>query len=306
MPRKCEAHRLLIRLIIAYIGVVLIWATTPLAIKWSGEGPGFLFGVAARMTIGFFCLFFVLLIAWRRLPWNRKARLTYLAIAVQIYGAMLSTYWGSQFIPSGWISVIFGLTPLITAVFASFWLGERSLTWDKSFAYLMGLAGLVVMFFSAIQLNHDAVLGIAAILLAAFLQALSSVWVKQIGARIASLFQVSGGLLLALPAYMLTWWGFDGDWPQSFPLRSWMSIVYLGVIATTFGFILYYYLLSHLSATRVALITFLTPVLSLMIGHVVNHEQVTMKVFVGTICILFALFLHVFGGRLTTLPAKLK
>jgi hypothetical protein len=38
------------RIAIAYITVVLLWATTPLAIKWSGEGPGFLFGVTGRMN----------------------------------------------------------------------------------------------------------------------------------------------------------------------------------------------------------------------------------------------------------------
>ena len=29
----------------AYLAVVLIWSTTPLAVKWSGEGPGFLLGL---------------------------------------------------------------------------------------------------------------------------------------------------------------------------------------------------------------------------------------------------------------------
>ena len=36
----------------AYLGIILIWSTTPLAVKWSGEGPGYLFGVTARMVIG--------------------------------------------------------------------------------------------------------------------------------------------------------------------------------------------------------------------------------------------------------------
>jgi drug/metabolite transporter (DMT)-like permease len=35
----------------AYLGVVLIWSTTPLAVKWSGEGPGFLFGALGRMGL---------------------------------------------------------------------------------------------------------------------------------------------------------------------------------------------------------------------------------------------------------------
>ena len=36
----------------AFLGVVLIWATTPLAIKWSSEDAGYLFGVASRMVLG--------------------------------------------------------------------------------------------------------------------------------------------------------------------------------------------------------------------------------------------------------------
>lgn len=36
----------------AYLAVILIWSTTPLAVKWSGEGPGFLFGALGRMALG--------------------------------------------------------------------------------------------------------------------------------------------------------------------------------------------------------------------------------------------------------------
>ncbi|HID49904.1 MAG TPA: EamA family transporter, partial [Chromatiales bacterium] len=36
----------------AYVGIIIVWSTTPLAIKWSGEGAGFLFGVSARMLLG--------------------------------------------------------------------------------------------------------------------------------------------------------------------------------------------------------------------------------------------------------------
>jgi hypothetical protein len=36
----------------AFLGVVLIWASTPLPILWSSEGTGVLFGVASRMVLG--------------------------------------------------------------------------------------------------------------------------------------------------------------------------------------------------------------------------------------------------------------
>lgn len=286
------------RVLLTYISVILLWATTPLAIKWSGEGPGYLFGVTGRMAIGAVCVWLVLALRGTRFPWHREARLTYLAVAVQIYGSMLAVYWASQFIPSGWISVIFGLTPLLTALMAAAWLGEHSLTAGKLLSYGLGLGGLGVMFGTALEFSHNAVLGILGVLLSSFLQSASSVWVKRIDAHLSAWVQVAGGLLLALPAYLLTWAVLDGHWPASLPPASLASIVYLGAIATTLGFAAYYYVLRRLPATRVALITLVTPVLSLLLGHAANHEAITPRLVAGTALILGALLLHQFGGKL--------
>jgi len=287
-----------VRIFLAYISVILIWATTPLAIKWSGEGPGFLFGATGRMTVGVVCVFFVLGLLRKRLVWNRKTLQAYLAVAVQIYGSMLAVYWAAQFIPSGWISVLFGLSPLMTALIAAIWLGERSLTPGNLLAYVMGVGGLFVMFGSALQLGHDAALGVAGMLVSVFLQSTSAVLIKRVNTNVSALSQVAGGLLLAVPAYLLTWWAVDGRWPAELPVTSFASIIYLGVIATTIGFVLYYYLLIHLAPARVALIALVSPVMALMIGHLINHEPLTMKVMMGTSLILAALLMHEFFDRL--------
>jgi drug/metabolite transporter (DMT)-like permease len=296
----------MLRIPLTYISVILLWATTPLAIKWSGEGSGFLFGVTARMTIGIVCVFIVLALMRQHLAWHHKARLTYLAVALQIYGSMLAVYWAAQFIPSGWISVIFGLTPLMTALLAAIFLGERSLTLGKLLAYGLGVSGLAIMFGSALKLGYDAMLGIGGVLVSAFLQSVSSVWIKRIAAKLPALSQVAGGLLLALPAYLLTWGIADGHWPTLLTPTSLAAIIYLGVIATTIGFVLYYYLLTHLPATRVALISLVSPLLALMLGHSVNHELLTLKVVTGTLFILSALIMHEFFDRLPALKTRPK
>jgi drug/metabolite transporter (DMT)-like permease len=298
------------RIYLAYLSVIVLWATTPLAIKWSVEGPGFLFGVTGRMAIGLACLLLMLGLSNQRLRWHRKALQTYLAVALQIYGSMLVVYWAAQFIPSGWVSVIFGLLPLMTALLAAYWLREKSLSLGNLLAYALGIYGLWVMFGSALQLGHDAVLGIIGVLVSTFLQAVSSVWVKRINAKIPALSQVTGGLLLSMPVYLITWAIFDGHWPPEISPISLASIIYLGAIATTFGFVLYYYLLLHQSATKVALVTLVSPVMALLLGHFVNHEPLTMKVVTGTLLILGALLVHEFfdlliGSKSTKLPDKL-
>ncbi|MEQ1527867.1 MAG: DMT family transporter [Methylococcales bacterium] len=278
---------------LAYVFIILLWGTTPLAIKWSSEGAGFLFAGMARMTIGVACLLLVLAIKRQRLQWHRSALLTYAAITMQIYGSMVPVYWAAQFIPSGWISVILGLSPLITAVLAAIWLAERSLSQAKIFSYLLSVSGLAIMYGSALELGPNAVLGMVAVVFSAFLQCSSAVWIKRINAKIPALAQVTGGLLMSLPLYWGSWAIADGHWPKDVPVMAWAGIAYLGAIASTIGFVLYYYLLKKLGATQVALITLISPVLALLLGHVLNQEPLTLKIVGGTLCILAALSIQV-------------
>ena len=295
------------RILLTYISVVLLWSTTPLAIKWSGEGPGFIFSVTSRMAIGTTCLLVFIAIMRKPIAWHRKAILTYCAVALQIYGCMISVYWAAQFMPSGWISVVSGLVPLMTALLSALFLGERSLTIGKLLSYGMGTGGLIIIFGSALQISLNAALGIGALLISTCIQATSAVWIKRISAKLPALSQVTGGLLIALPLYLLTWLILDkGQLPTTLSLINIASILYLGVIATTLGFIFYYYLLTHLTPTRVSLINLISPVLALLLGYVVNHEQLTLKVLSGTLLILSALFLHEFFERLPRFKAKVK
>lgn len=287
------------RLKITYLFIILLWSTTPLAIKWSAEDSGVIFAAGARMAIGAACMLLVLLFGFKKLSLHRQAIKTYLAVAVQIFGAMMAVYWGAQFIPSGWVSIIFGLSPFLTALFAAFWLKEKNLTVVKIFAYVLGVFGLLVMFNSALELNINAVYGMISVLVAVSLQTASAVWVKRINAKISAFQQVTGGLLFAVPVYGLSWFYLEeARMPMQLSMASLISILYLGAIATTIGFVLYYYLLIHLSAVSVGMIPLISPVIALLLGHYVNHEPFTIKIAAGAVLILTALLIYQFSDRL--------
>jgi drug/metabolite transporter (DMT)-like permease len=186
---------------------------------------------------------------------------------------------------------------LLTGLLAAAFLGERSLGILPIMAYILGIAGLHQVFGSAIRFGPDAVSGIAAVLLSSLLQSASAVWIKRIDAGVSALAVVAGSLMLALPVYLATWLVLDGRWPEVLPQNSLLSIVYLGMVATTLGFVLYFYVLQHLGATRVALISLVSPVLALIVGHVVNHEPLTPRILLGSLLILGALLVHALGGR---------
>jgi drug/metabolite transporter (DMT)-like permease len=281
----------------AFLGVVLIWSTTPLAIQWSSAGWGYLFGISGRMLLGALVCAVLLQILKPGLPWHREARNTYFAAGVAIYGAMLSVYWGAQFIPSALIAVLYGLNPLLTGIAAALVLGERSFTAGKVLGMSLGFAGLVTIFASDIMHIDHAWQGVAAVLFSVTLHSVSGVMIKRIGGGLPGLTVTSGGLFVVAPLFLLTWLLADGHLPEHIPLQSGIAMLYLGVFGSALGFSLYFYLLKKLEANRVSLITLLTPMLALMLGQLLNGEVISARVQMGSALILSGLVFHLWGDR---------
>ncbi len=282
----------------AYLGIVLIWATTPLAIKWSAEEEGFLLGVTARMAIGYAVCMLLLWLLRIDFPWHRQARNAYLAAGLGVFGAMLSVYWGAQYIPSGLVSVLFGLSPIMIGIFATYWLGERRFSMGKLFGVALAVGGLVVIFIPDGRLEEIAPQGVLAVLIAVTLQSLSAVWVKRIGGELHPMSINCGALSIALPLYLVVWLTFDGRLPQEMSSRALGSVIYLALFGTVLGFNLYFYVLKRVTATVLSLVTLITPVLALLIGSGLNGEMITPRVWLGAGAILLGLVSFQWGGIL--------
>jgi len=276
----------------ATIAIVLIWASTPLAIKWSGEGAGAMFALASRMALGTVLALVLVWVLRHGIPMHRKARHAYIAGGLGLYLAMTCVYWGAQHLPSGLVSVVFGLNPLITSLILALWLGERSLSPRHLLGLALGILGLAVVFETGMQLGELAWAGILGVLAATTFQAGSAVWVRHISAGVPASSITAGSLLVALPFYLATWWLTDGSWPQDVPFHSSASIVYLALVGSVIGFMLYYYALQHLGAARISLVTLITPVLSLMLGQWLNGETSSLQQWLGTGLILAGLAAH--------------
>ncbi|HEB57006.1 MAG TPA: DMT family transporter [Gammaproteobacteria bacterium] len=285
----------------AYIGIILIWSTTPLAIKWSAEDVGFLFGVFSRMLLGVLICLALITVLGRKLPLHRRALHTYLAGGLGVFGSMLCVYWAAQYIPSGLISVLFGLTPIVTGLIAAVFLGEKAFTPSRLLGIVLGIVGLVVIFAQRLNLQDHLLLGVAGVLFAVVLHSTSGVWVKSIGAKMSALEVTTGSLLFSAPLYFLSWLIFDGQLPQNISMRAVSAILYLGIFGSVLGFIMYFYVLKHMEASRTALVTLVTPVLALFIGHQFNHEILDLDVWLGSACILSGMLLYQWGPKLDSI-----
>ena len=282
-----------------FLLVVAIWSTTPLAIQWSTLGSSFSFGVSARMFIGLIICLIILLIKQQKLNTSRIAITNYIYAGLGVFITMSLVYFSSQSVPSGIISVIFGLTPIITGVFALLLLQESFFKIHKILGLLLGLLGLIIIFGHTFKISHEMILGLISLTFVMAFQSFISVKLKQINAPISTLETTTGALIVSLPLFLLTWLLTHGEIP-TVSLQAALSIGYLAIFGSVIGFMSYYYLIKHTSVQVVGIVPLITPIFALLLGANLNNETLTNQQLIGVILVLFGLAIYEYGNKLWT------
>jgi len=282
----------------ALTGMVLIWATTPLAIQWSSHEVGAMFSLTSRLGLGMVLCLILLLVLRIPVKWHREACLTYLISGLGLYAAMTSVYSGAQYISSGLISVIYGLLPTITFLCATLVLREPLWQVQKLAGALLGLAGLTVIFNPQDSFSGTTLLGGLFVVVSVVCHSLSMVGIQRIAAKLNPVLLTTGSLMVAVPLCFITWWWFDGVVPETISDKSVVSILYLSIVGSVLGFALFFYVIKHVSAGSIAALTLVSPVLALSLGHWLNGEALSTEILLGGGLILSGLAMHHWGGRL--------
>ena len=290
----------------AFMGVVFIWSTTPLAIQASQDSVNFLMALALRVVISAVLAVPVLRIMGLGLPLHRAALTSYLAGAVGVYGAMLCVYWGAAYLPSGLISVLYGLSPMLSGAMAYWWLGERELTPARILALVIAVTGLGFVVAGRLMLDEMAWRGIVGTLVSVFLFAVSAVWTKECTKNnernqqvpLHPLQQTAGTLWMSSIFFALTLALTGTGLPQYWSQTSLIAIGYLAVAGSLLGFVLYFYVLNHLSAARVTMITLIAPVLAVFWGYWFMEEVLLETTLQGVILLLGGLAMYLWPGYL--------
>ena len=281
-------------LLIAYITVILVWSTTPLAIKWSNDSLAPIAAASLRMALACVCGLLIMLV------WRKAGRLqlkhwrSYALASVSIFPCMPLVYYSAQTISSGLISVLFGLMPFVSAIFAYFLLDENLLTWRRILAQLIALSGLVLISLSQLSLDSGGFYGVMLSLLATFIYSWCSVQLKRFGQTmpVPAFEQSIGALLFSLPGLLLCWYLVEGSFYFELSERSAWSVVYLALIGSLVGFVVFFLVLQKLSVSLISIIPVLTPMLAMWLGSVLANEQMTVVTLLGAAMIIVGLILY--------------
>lgn len=283
--------------VLAYIVVVIIWSTTPLAIQWSNSSLSFMAAATLRMVFALIVSLLLLSAMRQPLVKHRSDWKAFAAGGIGIFPNMLLVYWSAQYIPSGLMAVVMGVYPFLVGVFAHFFLRENIFSMARVVALIMALAGLALIHSEQMAVGDKAVFGVVGMLASAGLFGVSSVWLKSLGGGVDPLRQATGVLLLAAPCFLFTWWLMDGRLPAGVDMRSISGVAYLVIAGSVVGHTLFFYVLRHCSVGTVSLITLMTPVIALLIGIYAADEVMTSKGALGAALIVLSLAVYQDVGR---------
>ncbi len=284
---------------LAFLSVLIIWSTTPLAIQWSSQGAP-ITSAFYRMLIGMtFCLI-VLFATQGRLPMSNAAKHIYMVGGVSIYLGTVLFYFAAQVIPSGWVAVVFGISPLTTGVISAFFEPEAKLTPSKLVGLLLGISGLALVFSAGLNLEDASIVGIGYAATAVLITSAASVYSRLLvrGTVISGLQITSGSLIVSFPLFLLSALLIEPGLNVTFSRTALYSIVYLGLLGSGVGFTLYYFLLKHVNAARVSLVALITPITALTLGALLNDEPIIANVYYGAVLVCTGLILYEFKPRL--------
>ena len=283
---------------LTFVAVILIWSTTPLAVQWSSSTIPPVTSLAWRMVAAWLLIFVAQRLFSKDSLEIKSNWKSYAAASLGVFPGMQFVYLAAQYIPSGLIAVIFGLSVFGNAIFARLLLHEKSMSYLRYIALLISLIGLTVITSGQGDLTGNMLTGVLLTLAAVLVTSLSSVLTKRYGVGIRPISQLNGTLLFSLPWIFSAWLIVDGFNFEEITIdtRSLLAMVYLTVIATIVGFSLYYSLLQRVSAVTVGLMPLLTPALAIWFGSLLNHESITRSLVLGTLMITLGLGLFNLGA----------
>ena len=266
-----------------------IWGSTWLFIKLGLQdlppltfaGIRFVFASGILITI----------ILARGVRWPRKRREWLVMAVVGLLQFSLNyglVFWGEQRIPSGLAAVLQSTFPVFGLVIAHFYLPDEPITAKKVVGVLLGVLGVSIIFSHQLTIaGRAALLGSIALVMSAFFGSYGNVLVKAYGTQIDPFVLAAGQMICGFPPLLALGIATEGS-PFRFHWTAMgvLSLAYLVIVGSVIAFTLFYWLVRHMDVTNTMLIALVTPVMAVILGMIVLHEQLSWRLFGGAACII--------------------
>ena len=254
------------------IALGVIWGIPYLFIKIAVEtfSPGAL--VFLRVALAAIILLPIVLARgqWRSLRGHWRWVIAFALVEMAFTWTALN--WAEERITSSLAALLIALVPLVTALLARFVGLDDRLTGSRVVGLVIGFMGVGILVGFDLTGGDLPVLAAMAIVVLGY--ALGPILVDRKLGELPSLAVIAAAMLvntiIFAPIAALTWPS------EPIPPRAWISVLILGAICSALAFIVFFRLIAEVGPSRTTLITYINPVVAVILGIGVLSEPLTL------------------------------
>jgi drug/metabolite transporter (DMT)-like permease len=271
------------------VGCCLLWGLNQVAAKVAMREVPALQQAAIRSVVGGLLVW--LWAVWRGIPlFERDGTLRGGLLAGTLFAAEFACIFiGLQYTSASRMAVFIYLSPFVVALGMPFIARSERLSGMQMAGLAAAFAGVAWAFaegFTKPSLGEHQWLGdglgvLAGVIWGATTLAIRGTRLTGTGAEKTLLYQLAiSGVMLTLAA---VWKG--APLPSHLSLLVWSALAFQVVIVTFISYLLWFWLIRHYAATRLASFTLLTPVFGLLAGALLLGEPVTQRLVIALVTV---------------------
>jgi drug/metabolite transporter (DMT)-like permease len=287
-----------IKLALAFTAIYVIWGSTYLAIRYAVETipPLVTAGIRHSIAGG-------IMLAWAWWRGFRPTRPQWIAgFALGFLFFLIghgSLHWAEQYVGSGLAALLIATEPMFILVLG-WMMGQKKPSLLSALGLGLGVVGVAMLTGAELTVKGSSLWGLLAVLLGSLSWSLGVVVSPRLKLPSDALGRTAlptlcGALMLLIAA------GVTGEFQQthwaSISMRSVFGLGYLITFGSVVAFTAYTWLLQRVPPALVATHTYANPVVAVILGWLLAHERLSLRVVLASIAILGAIVLIRRGER---------
>lgn len=266
--------------------VCIIFGANLVAIKISLSGLGPLTASGFRFTIGTFSLLLWAKITGRSLGLKKGQihQVLIMSIIFTLQLALLNLGLSRTNASRG--TLLINFQPFFILFLAHFFIPGDNITKKKIVGLSMGFLGIVLVFLGKKGVTSDVQFGDIMVLLTAFLWACNSIYIKRVINTFEPFHVVLYPMMFSVPFFFLAGFIWDGQMVTCMNLKVAISILYQGLLGSSFGLVAWNYLLQNYGAVSLHSFLFIMPIAGVVLGGLILEEPITLNILLALLLIV--------------------
>jgi drug/metabolite transporter (DMT)-like permease len=300
-PRKTanlSDRRLAIQLGLAFVAIYVVWGSTYLAIRYAVETipPLVTAGIRHSVAGGIMLVW----AWWRGFRPTRQQWVAGFALGALFFLIGHGTlHWAEQYVGSGLAALLIATEPMFILVLG-WMMGQQKISLLSALGLGLGVLGVAMLTGVELTMKGSSLWGLMAVLLGSFSWSMGVVISPRLKLPSDALGRTALPTLCGA-ALLLVAAGVTGEFQQthwsSIAVRSIFGLGYLITFGSVVAFTAYTWLLQRVPPALVATHTYANPVVAVLLGWLLAHEPLSLRVVLASVAILGAIVLIRRGER---------